>query len=571
MESLRVLIMRELESILKEKIPETLIKDVPPEIEGDYSLPAFPLAKAKGKNPKDLAVEIASKIQDRKIRLFEKVEAKDGFVNFFLNPIFLADSVLKEIQGCQVCYGAGPARKSRIIVEHTSANPDAPLHVGHLRNSIIGDSVARILRFAGYDVEVQFYVNDMGGQLALLSLYLMKTDYRKDLSSSGLKPDAWLGEQYVRANKEADEGFKERARLLQQDYEKGGKKEVKDVFDFIIATSLNGFKGTFDSYGIAIDTFVRESQFVFDGSVARLLKRLEKTKAWTKKNEVYCLDLEKYGIEKELVLMRSDSTSLYTTRDLAYHLWKLERGDCINVIANEQTLPQAQLRAALDVLGVENAEKRVRHLSYELVQIPGMRMSSREGNFVSADDVLSEGSKRALAEIEKRELDIPANEKDGISKAVGMGAIKYNILKIAPLKLINFRWAEALNFDGDSAPYLQYSHARACRILEKAGKTPESKEVEPSKIEYANEERDLLRLLAEFPATVDAAARDLKPNLIANYLYQLAEAFNRFYFKCPVLDSKGGQKNFRVLIVSSAKQVLANGLGLLGIDALERM
>lgn len=569
MKSLRVLISEELRKVLKEEIPLTLIKDIPPEIEGDYSLPVFPIAKKKGKNPKEFAVGLASEINKKKISLFEKVEARDGFVNFFLNPVFLAESVLKEVQTCQVCYGAGPARKIRIILEHTSANPNAPLHVGHLRNSIIGDSTARILRFAGYDAEVQFYVNDMGGQLALLALYLKGFDYKKELIGSPLKPDFWLGEQYMKANKKDDE-FKEKAKALQRDYE-NGDMNIKKVFDFIVEASLKGFNETFDDYDIKVDKFPRESQFVFDGSVKKLLKNLEKTKFWTKKNDVYCLDLEKYGIEKELVLMRSDGTSLYTTRDLAYHLWKLDNGDCVNVIANEQTLPQMQLRAALDILDIKNVDQRVRHLSYELVHIPGMKMSSREGKFVSADDVLSEGVKRARKEIEDRKLDVSAKEKEKISEAVSAGAIKYNILKVAPLKLINFRWDEALNLEGDSAPYLQYSHARACRILEKTDSIPEAKQVDFSKVSFSKLERNLLKLLAEFPDAVDAAARDLRPNTIANYICSLAEAFNRFYFKCPVLESKGEQRKSRLLIVSSTKQVLANGLGLLGIEALERM
>jgi len=569
MKSLRILISEELKKILKEEVPLTLIKDIPQEIEGDYSLPVFPIAKKKGKNPKEFAAEVTSEINKKKIPFFEKAEAKDGFVNFFLNPMFLAESVFKEIQTCQVCYGSGAARKPKIIVEHTSANPNAPLHVGHLRNSIIGDSTARILRFAGYDVEVQFYANDMGGQLALLALYLTGFDYKKELAASKTKPDFWLGDQYTKANKK-DNAFKEKAKAVQVDYE-NGDKDLKKIFDFIVETSLNGFKETFADYDIKVDKFPRESQFVFDGGVKKLLKELEKTKFWIKKNDVYCLDLEKYNIEKELVLMRSDGTSLYTTRDLAYHMWKLKSGDCVNVIANEQTLPQMQLRAALDILGIKNVDQRVRHLSYELVHIPGMKMSSREGRFVSADDALSEGVKRARKEIEERKLNLPEKEKEKISKAIGSGAIKYNILKVAPLKLINFRWDEALNFEGDSAPYLQYSHARACRILEKTDGIPEAKQVDFSKVDFSTEERELLKLLVEFPDSVEAAARDLKPNIIANYLYSLAEAFNRFYFKCPVLESKGVQRESRILIVSSAKQVLANGLGLLGIEALERM
>jgi len=269
--------------------------------------------------------------------------------------------------------------------------------------------------------------------------------------------------------------------------------------------------------------------------------------------------------------MRSDGTTLYTTRDLAYHMWKLSKGDCVNVIANEQTLPQRQLRAGLSILGVKDAERRVRHLSYELVSIPGMAMSSREGKFISADQVLAEGVKRAAAEIKERKLDLPEGEKEQIAKAVGLGAIKYNILKVGPLKHLVFKWEEALNFEGDSAPYLQYAHARALRILENAGTVPKADKVDYAKVEFTEQERDLLIQLTRFGRVVGEAACGLKPNLVANYAYDLAESFNKFYYKCPVIESAAEQRKFRVLLVSCVRQVLANALGLIGVEPLERM
>jgi arginyl-tRNA synthetase len=318
-----------------------------------------------------------------------------------------------------------------------------------------------------------------------------------------------------------------------------------------------------------MDKYVRESEFMFGGKVAEVLEKLKKTTYWFEKEGSLAIDLEKYGIKKELVLLRSDGTTLYTTRDIAYHLWKLQHGDCVNVIANEQTLQQQQLRAALDILGVQNVEKRVRHLSYELVTIPGMRMSSRTGEFISADQLLEEGAGRAREEIDQRNLDVPETEKGKIAKAIAVGAIRFNMVRITPLKPIEFKWEEALNFEGESAPYLQYSHARACRILEKAGK-PE-KEADISKAEFSPEERKLLILLSKLPEVVEASAEDLKPNLLANYLYSLCEAFNKFYFKCPVIDSAEPTRSARIMMVKAFKQAISNGLKVLGIEPLERM
>ncbi len=559
MDSLKNIVLNAISEHL-EGVAETMIGEVPPEIGGDFAFPCFAHAKQLRKKPRELAEELAQKLRGGFI---EKAEAKDGFVNIFLSPHRIADALLDEILQLGDAYGSG-GHRGKLIVEHTSANPNAPLHIGHLRNSIIGDSMVRILRFAGYDVESQFFVNDMGGQLAVLASSLDGRNYKRELKESGKKPDIWLGEQYVEANRKVDP---EVAKALQKNYERGGRA-VKKIFDFIVDTALTGMRQTLDSYDIHIDTFVRESDFVFGGGVRDIIEQLKKTPYWFERDGASALDLTKYGIKKELILLRSDGTTLYTTRDLTYHLWKLRRGDCINVIANEQTLQQKQLRAALEVLGIRDVEKRVRHLSYELVTVPGMRMSSRTGEFISADELLEEGITRARKEINSRQLDILTKDRDHIARSVAVGAIRFNMVKITPLKPIEFKWHEALSFEGESAPYLQYSHARACRILEKAGDLGRP---EPSAVEFTNEEQKLLVLLAQFPDSVKAAVSDLKPNLIANYLISLAEAFNRFYFKCPVLDSEEPVRSMRLAIVRMFRQVMANGLGLLGIEALERM
>ncbi len=559
MDSLRVSIAQELSRFLND-VPLTMIKDVPPDIEGDFAFPCFAQAKVEKKEPQEVAQELAKKLKGK---LIKKAEAKDGFVNITINPAGISSVLLDEIASSREDYGKGK-KQGKIIVEHTSANPDAPLHVGHIRNSILGDSMVRILQFSGYDAKPQFFINDMGGQLAILASYISKLDYAEELKKSKKKPDAWIGEMYVAANQQIDPVV---AKALQGNYERGGK-DIRKVFDFIVETAIGGFKETFKSYNIEVEKYVRESDFVFGGAVKDILERLKKTAYWFEKEGVSAIDLEKYGIKKELVLLRSDGTTLYTTRDLAYHLWKLTQADCINVIANEQTLQQQQLRAALEILGVADVNKRVRHLSYEFVTIPGMRMSSRTGEYISADNLMKEGIERAREEIDQRNLDVPEPEKEKIAKAVAAGAIRFNMIRITPLKPIEFKWEEALNFEGESAPYLQYSHARACRIIEKAGK---QEKTDFTGAEFSMEERKLLILLSQFPEVISAAASDLKPNLLANYLFSLAEAFSRFYFKCPVIGSEEPQKSARIAMVKAFKQVVANGLEVLGIEPLERM
>ncbi len=562
MKPVKAAVLEELSRLLPD-IAATMIKDVPPDIEGDYSFPCFAHAKKSGKDPKAMAQELAPKLSGNGV--ISRTEAKDGFVNIFIDAAAVGSELVREVDAKKAHFGSGK-KGEKIILEHTSANPDAPLHVGHLRNSIIGDSMARILRFAGYEVEAQFYVNDMGGQLAVLASYLDGKDYKRELAASGKKPDAWLGEIYVAANKSVDEAV---AKALQKNYERGAA-ETRKIFDFIVETALEGFRGTFKDYNIHLDKFVRESDFVFKGDVRAIVDKLKKSPYWFEEEGMSAVDLEKYGIDKELVLLRSDGTTLYTTRDLAYHQWKLKTADCINVIANEQTLQQKQLRAGLDMLGVPDAEKRVRHLSYELVTVPGMRMSSRSGQFISADELLASGEELAMTEIRERKLEIPESESEHIAKAVAAGAIRFNIVRITPLKPIEFKWDDALNFEGESAPYLQYSHARACRILEKAGGHGKA-DFGSAASQLSPEDKKLILALSKFPEVVEASAADLKPNLVANYLFTLGEAFNRFYFKCPVVDSPEPLRSARIELVKSFKQVVANGLSLLGIEPLERM
>jgi len=545
-----------------------MLKPVPKELQGDYSIPIFGYAKKKGENPVEFAKELANKLCSTKGGAIKKAEAVKGFINISIERGGFAKKTLSEIFEKRDKYGAGKKKGKKILLEHTSANPDAPLHIGHLRNSVIGDCTARLLRFYGYDVETQFYLNDMGGQLAILANHLKGKEYRGEFEKSGKKPDVWMGEKYVEANKKLDVGLEKEAKELQKAYE-NGDKEAKEVIDFIVDTCVEGFKQSFEDFGVGMDSYVKESRFVFGGEVKRIIEDFKKTEYWCVKNEVSCVDLEKFGIEKEIVLMRSDGTSLYTTRDMAYHRWKLKNADiCVNVIANEQTLPQRQLRKALEILGEKGAGERIKHLSYELVNIPGMRMSSRKGEFISADELLAEGIRLSKKEIEGRKLDVPEDEREVIGKAVAMGAIKYNMAKISPLKIINFKWDEALNFEGDSSPYLQYAHARATRILEKT-------DYDEGKADFSmldgEADWELVMKLSEFPERVKDASEAMKISSLASYIYELAEAFNVFYFKSPVLDSAGGLRELRLMLVEASKQVMANGLGLLGIAALDRM
>jgi len=314
---------------------------------------------------------------------------------------------------------------------------------------------------------------------------------------------------------------------------------------------------------ISIDEFVEESKFVMDGSVYRVIEKLASTPYARKEGKAIYLDLEEFGIHgrnKRFYLTRSNGTSLYGARDIAYHIWKARHADLmLNVLGEDHKLEAKQVEIALKLLG----EKTPEVIFYSFVSLPEGRMSTRKGRVVYLDDLIEEAVERAMIEVKKR--GIKGEKAERIANAVAMGAIRYNIVKVNPDKSMVFKWEDALNFEGASAPFIQYAHARCSSILRKA--TPPDGEVElsfghPSEIE-------LIKMLAKFPYYIDRSISYRNPSIIAEYAFKLASTFNAFYRDCKVIGSEKEQS--RLLLVRATKQVLKNVLHLLGIEALEEM
>jgi arginyl-tRNA synthetase len=521
---------------------------------GDLSTPlAFDLAPLLRKAPKAIAEELVTEMAPPG-GYIRDVKAEGGHINFYLDYPKFAVALLQEVLQRGEDYGRG-TRGGRMVIEHTSANPDGPLHIGHGRNAVLGDTLARILAFSGHDVETQFYINDMGKQLAVVVWGL-----RSFPLDGAKKPDHAIAEVYVKANRllQEREGAEGEISDLMRRYE-AGEEGVRREFEEAAKHCLRGFEETLERLGITHDTWVWESTFVRDGSVEEILRRLRET-GRTKEGEVLSLDLTEFGIEKELVLTRGDGTYLYTTRDIAYHLWKTARGKVLNVWGADHKLVSQQLKAALRLLG----EKEPEFVIYEFITLPDGSMSTRKGVFISLDELIEESVRRARLEVEKRRSDMEEGERARIAAEVGVGAVRYNIVRIAPEKPLTFRWEEALDFERQGAPFLQYAYARACRILEKAegpgGGSPG---------ELTERERHLLLTLSKFPKAVEAAAEARKPSLLASYVLDLATSFHRFYMHDPVLGSE--EEAFRLDLVRSVKVALGNALRLLGIAPLEQM
>ncbi len=544
------------EDLLKEHIlDEKVIFQPAREEYGDFATNVcFSLARKLKKPPQAIAEDIVSKL-NLPSGFIEKAEAKNGFINFFIDYKTLSGELLERIKREGENYGRGEA-KGKIILEHTSANPDGPLHIGHGRNAIIGDSLARILSFYGYDVERQYYLNDMGKQLAIVVFGLERFELDKDK-----KPDHAIAQVYIKANRlyEESEEAKNRVAELMQRYEAGDEEVVKK-FKEAAELALKGIKETLKRLGIFHDTITWESQFVRDGSVHKIVEKLASTEYAKQDGKALMLELKSFGIEKELVLRRSDGTFLYATRDIAHHVWKSSRGKVIDVWGADHKLLAKQISAVLNILGYNEPE----FVIYEFITLPSGGMSTRRGVFISMDDLIEESITRAYKEVEKRRQDAGEEFKRKVAEAVGVAAVRFNIVRVAPEKSMVFRWEEALDFERQSAPFLMYAYARARRILDKTS-PPESFSIG----ELSNDERVLIKHLAAFPVAVEEAAQSRKPNLLANYLIELASAFNRFYMNCPVLKSE--ERDFRLNLVQAFTVVMGKGLDLLGIEALEEM
>jgi arginyl-tRNA synthetase len=636
---------RILSEALKESFPDvappSLTLDIPPIPQfGELSSSVcFELAKKLRMSPLEIAKQIEEKAEEktRLLPLVESVKAeRPGYVNFYVNLPELASLTFRSAVTLDSKYGYVKTESpERIIVEHTSANPIHPIHIGHARNSVLGDSLARILEARGHTVFRHYYIDDVGRQSAIIAYgYRLVGKPKPDG-----KPDHYIGaiysitscmleihrlkreinearryaekaEDFQRLQRELDDWVAVAAELkekfpdlferildefskekepelevsrLLREYE-SGEGETRDLIRKISQICIEGFKQTFARCGISIDSWDWESTFVWNGEVSRYLEALQRTPFVFREAGVLELDAEavaetlglkeEFGVREDqeipsLTLVRADGTSLYTTRDIAYSIWKFKRADrVINVIGMEQKLSQLQLRLALCALGYVDQARRLIHFAYNLVRLPGRRMSGRRGRYVTFDDLIDEAVGRAYDEVSKRSPSLTEETKRRISEIVGVGAVKYALVETDPLKPVIFTWDKVLNFERNSAPYIQYSHARACSILRRAGETRSG----DFRLLKEKIEREILLTVSRFPEIFIEAAESLKPHLIADYTNSLADKFNTFYASLPVMRAEPPElRDARIMLVDAVRITIRNALNLLGIEAPERM
>jgi len=549
---------------------ENIKLEKPSEKLGDFSFPCYQLAKILRKSPNDIALDISKNIKIPKI--IEEIKANGAYVNFFIDKKLLKKSTIDSILKDNEKYGNLQKKNNKVIIEHTSANPNGPLHVGRARNPIIGDTMVRIFKSAGFEVESQFYLDDMGKQVAILAWgienveesEIEKTDYDKDDHKT-------VGFYQIASKKmKNDENINNEISDIVKKLEEGNKGYI-DKIHKAYSPVLKGINESLNKINIKIDKYIPESKFLENKSVEKVIKELKESKFCKREDKAYYLDLETFGIKgrnTKFVFIRKDGTTLYATRDIAYHLWKARNADIlVNILGEDHKLESKQVEIALKLIG---EEKIPQVIFYSFVSLPGGKMSTRKGRVVYLDDLIDECIKRAYIEVEKRRgKELNEDKMKKISEIVGIGALRYNIIKVQPEKDITFKWEEALNFEGNSSPFIQYAHARACGILSKSKERIDEFDTD---LLIENSEIELIKRLAKYPLEIKESSENLKPHNVANYLYNLASSFNQFYRDCPVLSEKNEKLRIsRLALVNASKIVLKNGLNVLGIIAPEEM
>ncbi len=529
--------------------------DLKPPI-GDFALICFPAAKILKQDPSDIATKIALQIND--IKEITSAEPEKGYCNVVIDWNDITIDVINEINDDS--YAKTKEDVEKILIEHTSANPTGPFHMGRARNPIIGDSIARLLQYYGHNVETEYYVNDTGRQAATLAFGLSNYETK----NKG-KVDHELVEAYQKASKllEENENIRDEIYRKMEEIEGGNAEVLKEVKESA-KKMLEGMKVSLKRLGAEANNYYHESDLIANGKVGKVIESLKNSEICKEENGAYYLDLEKENIagrNQKFFFTRKNGLSLYTTRDIAYHLHKFQNYDkALNVLGEDHRLQSKLLGIALRELD----SKEPISLFYSFVNLPGGKMSTRAGRVVYLDNVME-----MIVELAKNKLDetdLNKETKNKLAEDIGIGSLRYNILKVQAEKGFTFNIEDALNLQGDSAPFAMYSHARAAAIIRNY-----SKDI-PDIIlneKLSHSEIRLLRTLAKWPDTVQRAVSNLAIHYIPNYTHELASNFNQFYRDCPVIGNNNEQ--LRINLVSSSKRILNTSLGILGVKAPDIM
>ncbi len=566
---------------------ESLVVETPPNPEmGDIGIPMFHFAKSFRQSPAAIATKIAALLQTQDSAARVGIFAAIGpYVNVKLNKAAAISAVLEKITTQESEYGTyqengkKPLAGRRVMVEFSSPNTNKPLHLGHLRNDALGESISRILKAAGAEVFKVNIINNRGVHICKSMLAYQKFHQKKNETpeSLGIKSDRFVGDCYVEFDKwnKEDSSAEKMAQDLLVRWEQGDQ-EVHKLWKQMNDWAIQGIVQTYQRTGVSFDKLYYESETYLKGR-DEILKGLEDGIFYKEEDGSVWVDLEEINLDKK-VLLRKDGTALYMTQDIGTAIYR--HGDwpfnqLVYVVGSEQQYHFKVLFYVLKKLGYQWSDQ-LYHLSYGMVNLPEGKMKSREGTVVDADDLIDSLRDGALEEISSKGREEAVGDPAAVAEKIALGALHYYLLKATPTKDMLFNPKESLSFNGDTGPYLQYMGARICSILRKA-QTQGLSPIAPSEAAALlthEAEWELVKVLEQYPKILVKAAQNLDPSQLAGYLYDVAKAFSRFYHDCPTLALAQENNQLaaaRLLLANCTRQVLDNGLDLILVPFLETM
>lgn len=563
------IIARNLEGLTEDEI-KSMIEIPQDQSMGDYAFPCFRLAKTMRKAPNLIAAELAEKLQGE--QLFSEVSPVNAYVNMFVSREEMMKSTVSEVLEEKENFGRSDiGGNKKVIVEFSSPNIAKPFHIGHIRSTVIGNSLSKIYDALGYDVFKINHLGDYGTQFGKMICAYRRWGNREDVINSPIK--TLLG-YYTKFHVEVEEHpeLEDEARAIFTKLEQGSKEEV-ELWQWFREESLKEFQRVYDMLGIEFDSYNGES--FYSDKMPRFEKELSDKGLLQESKGAQVVDLEEYKLGTALI-KKSDGSSLYITRDIAAAVYRKENYDFyknIYVVATQQNLHFQQLFKIIELMGYDWANQCV-HVPFGMVRLEEGTMSTRHGRVVFLEDVLNGAIEKTREIIEEKNPNIENLEE--ITSQVGIGAVVFNELSNNRIKDYTFKWDQILNFDGETGPYVQYTHARCASLLRKAGEDIVAKAQDPKNVDFAllaksDSAYELTKLIYAFPGVVEQAGEKYEPSIITRHIIDIAQCFNKFYHDEHIIVDDEVEKTSKIALVIATKRVIATGIGLLGMKAPERM
>jgi len=563
------IIAKNLEGLTEDEI-KSMIEIPQDQSMGDYAFPCFRLAKTMRKAPNLIAAELAEKLQGE--QLFSEVSPVNAYVNMFVSREEMMKSTVSEVLEEKENFGRSDiGGNKKVIVEFSSPNIAKPFHIGHIRSTVIGNSLSKIYDALGYDVFKINHLGDYGTQFGKMICAYRRWGNREDVINSPIK--TLLG-YYTKFHVEVEEHpeLEDEARAIFTKLEQGSKEEV-ELWQWFREESLKEFQRVYDMLGIEFDSYNGES--FYSDKMPRFEKELSDKGLLQESKGAQVVDLEEYKLGTALI-KKSDGSSLYITRDIAAAVYRKENYDFyknIYVVATQQNLHFQQLFKILELMGYDWANQCV-HVPFGMVRLEEGTMSTRHGRVVFLEDVLNGAIEKTREIIEEKNPNIENLEE--ITSQVGIGAVVFNELSNNRIKDYTFKWDQILNFDGETGPYVQYTHARCASLLRKAGEDIVAKAQDPKNVDFAllaksDSAYELIKLIYAFPGVVEQAGEKYEPSIITRHIIDIAQCFNKFYHDEHIIVDDEVEKTSKIALVIATKRVIATGIGLLGMKAPERM